>query len=252
VAKKTKEDGLYRRLTDVGLRDPFIRVIAGGVVIAIVASYAISKLGSGINVIFAFALSLAFGVLLVVLRTLMKHVESAFVTTICYIASGIIVFVFLAFVVLLFPAVVTCWPRPYAQLLSLSNCASAPNVDNIVQKPFTPKPFRGQGIAFNPENGKYLIWVFYRPDRVEDAERIVGALRSAGYQSNGSQSTLDEVVAPDRRPDTSLIKTTALARPIVDDVSKIIRIAIPIKATFVSLFPTDAPLQRGNIQIDLF
>jgi hypothetical protein len=242
MTKKKKEDGTYKRLIDVGLRDPFIRGIAGMVVIAAAASYAISALGSGPKAVITLALSLAFGVVLVILRTLMKYVDSAFVF------SGVISFVFLAFVVLLIPAAVICWPQPYAQLLGLPNCLSI----SIVQKPFTPIPFTGAGITFNPDNGKYLVWVFYRPDRLEDAERIVGALRSAGYRSDGSQSSLDEVIAPDKRPDTSLIKTTTLARPIVNDVSKVVQFAIPVKAASVSLFPVDAPLQRGNIQVDLF
>ena len=248
MTKKKKEDGTYKRLIDVGLRDPFIRGIAGMVVIAAAASYAISALGSGPKAVITLALSLAFGVVLVILRTLMKYVDSAFVRIVCFVFSGVISFVFLAFVVLLIPAAVICWPQPYAQLLGLPNCLSI----SIVQKPFTPIPFTGAGITFNPDNGKYLVWVFYRPDRLEDAERIVGALRSAGYRSDGSQSSLDEVIAPDKRPDTSLIKTTTLARPIVNDVSKVVQFAIPVKAASVSLFPVDAPLQRGNIQVDLF
>ncbi|HMF20566.1 MAG TPA: TIR domain-containing protein [Pseudolabrys sp.] len=127
-----------------------------------------------------------------------------------------------------------------------------PSPPSTVQKPFTPIPFRGEGISFNPENEKYLVLVFYRPDRIEDAQRIVGALRQAGYRSDGSQSTLEEVIAPDKRSGTSLIKTSTLARPVASDVSKIVRFAIPIQATFVSMFPDDVPLQRGNIQIDLF
>jgi len=150
------------------------------------------------------------------------------------------------------------WPTTIlVSALSLALVVAAalfwmPSPSSDVQKPFTPTPFRGEGISFNPENDKYLVLVFYRPDRLEDAQRIVGALKQAGYRSDGSQSTLDEVIAPDKRPGTSVIKTTTLARPIADDVSKVVRFAIPIQATFVSLLPDDVPLQRGNIQIDLF
>ena len=156
-------------------------------------------------------------------------------------------FVFLVFAVFLIPAAFICWPQSYATLLNLPNCSSA-----VVEKPFTPVPFTGAGIVFNPDNGQFLVLVFYRPERQEDAERIVGALRSAGYRSDASQSSLNEVIAPNRNPDTTLIKTTTLARSIVDDVFKVVRFAVPVKASSASVFPDDAPLQRGNIQISLF
>jgi TIR domain len=117
---------------------------------------------------------------------------------------------------------------------------------------FEPIPFTGPAVTFNSDNQRYLVFVFYRPDRLEDARHIVGALLSAGYRSEGSGSSLNEVIAPNRNPNTTLIKTTALARPVVDEVAKVVRIAIPVKASSVMLFPEDAPLQRGNIQIDLF
>lgn len=129
MARKTKDDAIPNRLIDVGLRDPFIRGIAGLVVVAAAASYAISALGSGTKAVITLALSLAFGVVLVVLRTLIKNVDSPFVRTICFAASGIIMFVFLAFAVLLIPAAIICWPHPYAQLLSLPSCASTTVVE---------------------------------------------------------------------------------------------------------------------------
>jgi hypothetical protein len=119
-------------------------------------------------------------------------------------------------------------------------------------KPFAPVPFSGKGLVYNADNNKYLVFVLYRQERQEDAELIVGALLFAGYQCQHVVSTLEEAVASDKRPDTTLIKTTSLARPIVDDVSKVVGFAIPLKAAFVAVFPGDAPLQRGNIQIDLF
>jgi hypothetical protein len=156
--------------------------------------------------------------------------------------------VFLVFAVLLVPAAVICWPQPYAQLLSLPNCASA-----LTPKPFTPIEYTGKGITYNPDNKKYHVLIFYRLERQEDAERIVGALRLAGYDSDdGIASTLDEVTAPDKHPGMTLVKTTTFARPIVDEVSEVVRRAIPVKAPSVSLFKDDAPLQKGHVQIDLF
>lgn len=247
-----KKDATYDRLIKVGLQDPFIRGIAGVVVIATAASIAISALGSGTKAIITIALSLLFGVVLVVLRALMKYVDSPFVKIVCFASSAVIVTVFLVFTVLLVPAAVICWPQPYAQLLSLPNCALAA-IENVTsEKPFTPVAYTGTGITHNPDNNKYLVLVFYRPDRKQDAERIVGALQTAGYRSNAVQSSLDEVIAPDKRPGTTLIKTTALARPIVADVSTVLRYAIPAKASYISFFPDDAALRQGNIQISLF
>jgi hypothetical protein len=120
----------------------------------------------------------------------------------------------------------------------------------FVEKQFTPVAL--PNVTFNPENAKYVVLVFYRPDRFDDAQHIVGALKSAGYMSDAMQSSLNEVMAPDKRPKTSLIKTTSLARPIVDDVSKLVKAAIPMNKDFVSIFADDAPLQRGSIQISLF
>ena len=66
------EDGTYGRLIQVGLQDPFIRGICGIVVIAVAGSFAISTLGSGTKAVITLALALSFGVVLVVLRTLLK------------------------------------------------------------------------------------------------------------------------------------------------------------------------------------
>jgi hypothetical protein len=94
------------------------------------------------------------------------------------------------------------------------------------------------------------VLVFYRSNRQSDAEQIVGALLSAGYQSEGQDSTLNEVVAPNRSPGLSLIKTSELAQPVVTDVSRITQLAVP--ASEVTVFPDVVAFARGNIQIDLF
>jgi len=247
-----KNDAIYDRLIKVGLQDPFMRGIAGVVLIATAASLAISALGSGTKAVISIVLALLFGVVLVVLRALMKYADSTFVRVVCFASSAVIMTVFLVFTVLLVPAAVICWPQPYAQLLNLPNCSLAAIEGATIDKPFTPVEYTGTGITHNPDNSKYVVLVFYRLERKQDAERIVGALRSAGYRSDGGESSLDEVIAPDKRPGLTLIRTTALARPIVAEVSKVVGFAIPVKSSSVSLFPDDVVLQRGNVQIDLF
>jgi hypothetical protein len=122
MPQSKQDDQIYKRLIDVALKDPFIRGIGGVVVIAVVASFATSALGSGPKAVIALALSLAFGVVLVVLRVLMKNVDSSFVRIVCLASSAVIMSVFLVFAVLLVPAAVICWPQPYAQLIGLPNC----------------------------------------------------------------------------------------------------------------------------------
>jgi hypothetical protein len=246
---RENQDALYDRLVKVGLQDPFIRAVAGMVVIAVAASFAISALGSGTKSVITLALALAFGVVLVVLRTLMKYIDSVFVKIVCLASCGVIMSVFLIFAIFLVPAAFICWPQGYAQLLDLKSC---PALSSPEDEEFKAVRYTGPAITYNADNQKYLVMVFYRPDRKSDAEHIVGALLSAGYRSDGSQSTLNEVVAPNRNPGTTLIKTTTLARAALDHVSEVVRIAVPVEASSVSVFPEDAPLQRGNIQIDLF
>jgi hypothetical protein len=235
-------------LVDIGLKDPFVRAVVGVVVIAAAASIAISTLGSGAKAVITLALCLSFGVVLIVLRALMRYADSAFVKFVCFAFSGAIMFVLLVFAVLLIPAAVVCWPQHYAQLISLPNCQA----EIAEAKPFTPLAFTGKDISFKTENAKYLVRVFYRAARKEDAERVVGALLSAGYKSDGVASSLDEVVTANRSADTTLIKTTTPARGAVDDVSRIVKIAIPVKAGGVSLFPEDSALRNGDLQVLLF
>src|SRR5215471_11134785 len=186
--------GLYERLIDIGLKDRFIRGVVGIVVIAAAASIVISTLGSGTKAVITLALCLSFGVVLVILRALMHYADSPFVKLVCFAFSGVIMFVLLVFALLLIPAAVICWPQPYAELISLPNCPA----QQAEVRPFTPVPFKGAGISFNP--------------------------------------------------DTTLLKTTTQARPTLEDVVKIVKIAVPVKAASVSLFPEDSPLRSGDIQ----
>jgi hypothetical protein len=248
MPKRKPSHTLYERLIDVGLKDPFIRGVVGIVVIAAAASMAISALGSGVKAVITLALCLSFGVVLIILRALMRYADSAFVKFVCFAFSGVIMFVLLVFALLLIPAAVVCWPQPYAELISLPNCAATV----AEEKPFTPLAFTGNGISFKADNAKYLVRVFYRPARKEDAEHVVGALLSAGYKSDGAASSLDEVITPNRNADTTLVKTSTQARPAIDDVSRIVKIAIPVKAAAVSLFSDDAPLRNSDLQVLLF
>jgi len=126
------------------------------------------------------------------------------------------------------------------------------NVGGAGIRPFTPVEYTGKGISYDPDNQKYAVYVFYRHDRQSDAEHVFGALRAAGYKADASETSLNEVVAPDKSPGSTLVKATSAARPARDDISRITKIAIPVRADRVSIFPDDAPLSRGNIQVDLF
>ena len=87
-------EATHGELIRVGLLDPFIRGIVGVVVIATAGSFAISALGNGTKAIITLALSLSFGVILVILRTLMKNIDSGFVRMVCFLSSAVIMAVF--------------------------------------------------------------------------------------------------------------------------------------------------------------
>jgi hypothetical protein len=234
---------LIGELIRIGLKDPFIRGIVGVVVIAAAASFAISALGSGTKAIITLALSLSFGVILLILRTLMKNIDSGFVRTVCFLSSAVIMAVFLIFAVFLAPAAFICWPPSYAIILGLKSCGT-------IEKPFKPVAFPATAIAFNADNAKYNALVLYRAERQEDAENVVGALRSAGFQSKGIVDDLNELTEP--YPGATVIRWTTTAQPVVTDVSKTLRIAIPVKASTISVSPNASSFTRGEIQINLF
>ncbi len=236
-------EATYGELIRVGLQDPFIRGIVGVVVIAAAASFAISTLGNGTKAIITLALALSFGVILVILRTLMKNINSGFVRMICFFSSAIIMTVFLIFAVFLVPAAFICWPPGYAAILNLRSCGP-------LETPFTPVAFPPTAIPFNPDNNKYGVLVFYRAERQAYAEHVVGALTSAGFQSQGIASDLNELTPP--HLGATVIKWTVPVQPVVSDISKVLRIAIPVKASTISVSPNASSFTRGNIQINLF
>jgi hypothetical protein len=245
-------EATYGQLIRVGLQDPFIRGIVGVVVIAVAASFAISALGNGTKAIITLALSLSFGVILLILRTLMKNIDSGFVRMVCFLSSAVIMAVFLIFAVFLVPAAFICWPPGYAVILGLNSCVGSiekPFAPSI-EKPFTPVAFSATAVAYNPDNNKYNVLVFYRAERQADAEHVVGALKSAGFQSQWIVGDLNELTAP--YPGATVIRWTAAVQPVVDDISKTLRIAIPVKASTILISPNASSFTRGNIQINLF
>ena len=235
-------DDTYGRLVLIGLKDPFIRQIAGAAALAVTASLVISVLGSGIKAILTISLLLSFGVILIILRTLMNNMDTSFVRTACFVASTIIMGVFLVFGVLLIPVATVCWPQNFAIMLGLNSCQGP------IAAEFKPVPF--PDIHFNPANASRRVVVLYRPERLSDAERIVGALRSAGYQSDGVNSDLLELTPP--FPAATVLKWTASVQSTLADVSELVRTAIPVKASSVSVSSSASSFSRGDLQIDLF
>jgi hypothetical protein len=198
--------------------------------------------GSGINAILTLSLLLSFGVILVILRTLMNNMDTSFVRTACFVASTVIMGVFLIFGVLLIPAATICFPKNFAIMLGLNSC-KGPEITEFKPVPF-PK------IAFNPANASRRVVVFYRPERLSDAERIVGALRSAGYQSDGFNSDLLELTPP--FPGATVLRSTASVQSSLAEVSELIGTAIPVKASTRFVNPRASSFSRGDLQIDLF
>jgi hypothetical protein len=92
--------------------------------------------------------------------------------------------------------------------------------------------------------------VFYRPERLSDAERIVGALRSAGYQSDGINSDLLELTPP--FPGATVLKWTASVQSTLAEVSELVRTAIPVKASSLKVNSSASSFSRGDLQINLF
>jgi hypothetical protein len=245
---KTPDSSIYNEMIKIGLADPFVKAIVGIVAVATAAGFVISILGNGLNAVLAVGFSLMFGVVLVVLRVLMKNTDSKFVRVLCLASVTVIVGVFLALLVLIVPAATVCLPRLYGETLGLQACKNT----ETCSKPFEATPYAGKGIVVDPANHETVVLVFYRCDRQADAQRLVGALLAAGYYAEGTQSSLNEVVAPNRSPGVTLIKTTTAARPTTDDILRVARLANPVAAETISVFPNDTKFIRGNIQIDLF
>ncbi len=234
-------DNTYRQLVSIGLKDPFIRQIAGAAALAFTASSVIYVAGSGINAILSVALLLSFGVIFVILRTLMNNMDTSFVRTACFVASTVIMGIFLVFGLLLIPAATVCFPKNFSTLLGLNSCST---VETVFRPVSFPK------IDYNPANGSRRVVVFYRPSRLEDAERVVGALLSAGYQSSGVSSDMLELTPPS--PGATVLRWTASAESALAGISGLIRTAIPVRASSLSVKSTPSSFSQGELQINLF
>jgi hypothetical protein len=186
-----KNDAIYDRLIKVGLQDPFMRGIAGVVLIATAASLAISALGSGTKAVISIVLALLFGVVLVVLRALMKYADSTFVRVVCFASSAVIMTVFLVFTVLLVPAAVICWPQPYAQLLNLPNCSLAAIESATIDKPFTPVEYTGQESLTIPTTVSTSSWysIGWSANRTPNASSARCDRRAIGVMAANPVST---------------------------------------------------------------
>jgi SH3-like domain-containing protein len=158
--KRRDDDSIYRQLIKVGLKDPFIQGIVGLVVIAVAASFAISALGSGTKAIITLALSLSFGVILVILRAVITNIDNTFIKGICFASAGVIVSVFLVFAVFLIPAAFICWPPPYAVMLGLTSCTAPPK--KVCMDSNTPIPIAACG----QPNGQYVVTNVFWDDPV--------------------------------------------------------------------------------------
>jgi len=159
VPRKRKNDAVYDQLIRVGLRDPFIRGIVGLVVISAAGSFALSTLGNGTKAIITLALSLSFGVILVILRAVMANIDNVFIKWICLTSAGVIMSVFLIFAVFLIPAAFICWPPTYANMLGLASCAS-PQPKSVCMHSNTPIPL---ALCGQPD-GDYVVTSVYWDD----------------------------------------------------------------------------------------
>ncbi len=245
-------DGIQNRLIEIGLDDPFIKMIAGLVAVATIASTVISLLGDGMKAVLAIGLSIVFGVILVLMRVLIKNTDGVFVRLLCYLVSGTVAAVFAMLIIFAVPAVVICWPQPYHDTLGLKACSSPAGPPSEPVQAFTPVAFVGPGIVADPANARFTLMVFYRTSRQRDAERVVGAFLSAGYASRGLESTLNEVATDDHSPNASLVKTTPAAQDLAPEVLRILKLSIPVLAERIRVDPQPIPLSRGDVQVDLF
>lgn len=239
-------------LIKVGLEDPFVRGIAGIVVVATAASIAISLLGDGLKAVLAIALSIVFGVILVVLRVLTRNADDPFVKMLSQIVSGAIAIVFVLLVFLVVPAVTFCWPQAYHDTLGLQACGAIASPPSRTDTAFRARPYLGSGIVMNPDNAKYTLLVFYRPSRRSDAEGVVGAFLSAGYKSAGQETDLNEVATDDRSPDITLVKTSVPAQGLTPEVVRIAKLVLPLVADRVRTMQGPVAFAHGDVQVDLF
>jgi hypothetical protein len=137
----SRDGDINSQLIRIGLKDPFIRAIAGMVAIATAAGFVLSVLGDGTRAAIAVGLSLMFGVVLIVLRVLMNNTEGVFVKWLCLASSAVIVGVFLALIIFAVPAITVCWPESYRETSQGLRDATIPGAGFCARCLFRPGNF---------------------------------------------------------------------------------------------------------------
>lgn len=105
--------------------------------------------------------------------------------------------------------------------------------------------------AFN-ENSKYSVLVFYRAQRKEDAEKILQAALSKGYQSSITMSSLQEVQIGQQPDNSTFIIPTQRGEEIVNPVRDLVSSTLPPPRNGSVTVGSSWPLRRGDVQVYLF
>jgi outer membrane murein-binding lipoprotein Lpp len=109
---------------------------------------------------------------------------------------------------------------------------------------------RKQEEALVQENSKYSVFVFYRANRSQDADKIVQALSTAGYGSSKIMTDLSEATRPQPEGTTSVIYTEK-GRQRIQDVERILR-GLGFGNSIKTELEPRPELGRGDINILLF
>jgi hypothetical protein len=246
--KPEKSGGLYQQLIAMGLADPFIKLVVGIVAIGAAVGFVLTEFGGGLKAIIAIGFGIGAGVILLILRALVKDTESNFVRIMGYAASLAITAVFSILVLAVIPVVLTCKPLAYANLLGL--CVPPPAPANTPG--FTPIQFTGTG-TINQTNANYHILVFYRAPRQTDAEKVAGALLWAKFNSSAIDWRNDDLSELGALSNVVLIRTSSHGQAVADNITHLVQSAIaPVDPNTVSISATDLVLNNGDVQVDLF
>jgi hypothetical protein len=238
-------DNLYRRFVDIGLRDPFVQLVVGVVAIGAAVSFVMSEFGGGLKAIIAIASGIGAGVILLILRALVKDSESNFVRFMGYAASAAITSVFAILVLALIPAVLTCKPQAYANLLGLCS-TSGPTLTAFVPIPFSASE------APDPASPNFRVLIFYRTARQTDAEKVAGALQWAKFNSGPADWRNDDLSELGAQTGIVLVRASSRGGSVAEAIANLIRSSIyPISATTV-MVNNNIPLSNGDVQVDLF
>ncbi|MGB6543014.1 MAG: hypothetical protein WBF03_19320 [Xanthobacteraceae bacterium] len=239
-------DSLYRRFIEIGLRDPFAQLVIGVVAIGAAVALVISQFGGGLRAVIAIGSGIGAGVILLILRSLVKDSESNFVRFMGYATSLAITAVFTILVLAVIPAVLTCKPQVYANLLGL--CAPTPGPASTA---FAPIPFSGTGTP-EPAAPNYRVLIFYRTARQTDAEKVAGALQWGKFDSGPADWRNDDLNELGPQTGIVLVRASDRGGTVAEAVANLVRSAIfPASATTVTV-NNNLHLINGDVQVDLF